>query len=428
MAEASPEYLPRFVDFLLDDLLAELPAVMITGPRACGKTTTAARRARTVVRLDEPRQASAFATAPDAALTATEPPVLLDEWQEVPDVLGAVKRAVDTTRGAGRFLLTGSVRSRSTEEVWAGTGRVTPVAMFGLTVAEQRSERGAADFLERLFDPACRPAPILAGAPDVPDYLDLALRAGFPESHHLGHRARSAWFEGYVDQLVHRDALSIAPVRAPERLRACLRAVAACTAGTPADVTLAEAAAIDVRTLRGYLDLLEDLKIVERLPSWHSNRLTRLVKTPKLHIVDPALAAAVLGVDERGALLDGRLLGQLLESFVVAQLRPLLQLGIPSVDMTHLRDRGGDHEIDIVLESRTGDVVAIEVKAAPRVERRDVGHMEWMRDRIGDRFVRGVVMTTGAVGTTLSDRIIELPIAAAWRPEALLGPEGRAVG
>jgi predicted AAA+ superfamily ATPase len=415
-----PVYLPRFVDRLLDELLAELPAVMITGPCGCGKTTTALRHAKSVVRLDDPRQASAFAAAPDAALAAAEPPVLLDEWQEVPEVLGAVKRAVDVTAGPGRYLLTGSVRGRMSGEVWAGTGRVTPVSMFGLTVAETRASADSARFLDRLFEPSALPAAIVRDAPDVPGYLDLALRSGFPAVLSLGARARGVWLDGYVDQLIHRDARSVAAVRSPERLMACLRAVAACLAGTPTNTTLAEAAGVDVRTARSYLDLLEDLRVIERLPPWHSNRLTRLVKSPKLHLIDPALAATVLGVDARGVLLDGHVLGQILESFVVAQLRPLLSLGATPITMAHLRDRGGDHEIDIVLENRRGDVVAVEVKAAPKADRRDVGHLEWLRDRIGHRFVRGVVMTTGNVGAELGDRIQSLPIAAIWTPEALL--------
>lgn len=412
-------YVPRFADRLLQELLDELPAVMINGPRGCGKTTTAIRHTLSVVRLDEPRQAAAFAAAPDAALAAASPPVLLDEWQEVPEVLGAVKRAVDADAGPGRYLLTGSVRGRRSGEMWAGTGRVTPVAMFGLTVAEASGSIDSGRFLGRLFDAELRPAPVIPGAPDVPGYVDLALRGGFPEAMGLGERARSAWFAGYVDQLIQRDATSISAIRAPERLLACLRAVAACGASTPADVTLAEAAGIDVRTVRSYLDLLEDLRVVDRLQPWYTNRLTRLVKTPKVHLVDPALTATLLGVDARAILLDGHLLGQLLESFVVAQIRPLLSLGPMPIAMTHLRDRGGEHEIDVVLENRRGDIVAIEVKTAPRAERRDVGHLEWLRDRVGDRFVRGVVFTTGAAGEGLGDRLVSLPIAALWTPEAL---------
>lgn len=419
MNGSSSDYTPRFVDGLLDELMSELSAVMVIGPRACGKTTTAARRARTIVRLDEPNVASVFHAAPDVALAAAEPPVLLDEWQEVPEVLGAVKRAVDSTPGPGRFLLTGSVRARHTAEQWAGTGRVTPVEMFGLTVAEQRGASDSRELLDTLFGAtAFRPA-LVPNPPDLANYLDLVLRGGFPEAVRLGDRARAAWLEGYLDQLVRRDAPNVAPVRSPGRLMAVLRTLAVCTAGSPTETTLAAAAGVDVRTLRAYLDLLEDLRIIERLPAWHSNRLTRLVKSPKYHVIDPGLAAVLMGVDRMAALRNGDALGRLLETFVVAQLRPLLRLGAVQVGMTHLRDRGGDHEVDLVLETRSGDVIAIEVKAAGRVQSRDAAHLVWLRDRLEDQFRLGVVFYTGAAVVPLGDRIVALPIAAMWSPAAL---------
>ena len=135
--------------------------------------------------------------------------------------------------------------------------------------------------------------------------------------------------------------------------------------------------------------------------------------------VEPALLAHLLGVDARGFILDGHLLGQLLESFVVAQLRPLLDLGEVRIEMTHLRDRGGEHEVDIILESPAGEVVGVEVKAAPRAEPRDAKHLSWLRDQFKTKFVRGVVLTTGVVAESLGDRLISLPISAIWTPEAL---------
>ena len=111
-------YLPRLVDSVLRELLAELPAVLVVGPRAAGKTTTAARHAVSLVRLDRPAEAAAFHADPDAALASFDEPVVLDEWQEVPTVLGAVKRAVDTGPRPGRFLLTGSVRADIEAETW----------------------------------------------------------------------------------------------------------------------------------------------------------------------------------------------------------------------------------------------------------------------------------------------------------------------
>ncbi len=129
-------YRQRLVDGLLAELLAELPTLMLVGPRAVGKTTTALRHAKSVVRLDRPAEAAAFKADPDAALRVFEEPVLLDEWQVVPEVLGAVKRAVDSSGRPGRFLLTGSVRVDREEATWPATGRVVRVAMYPLTVAE----------------------------------------------------------------------------------------------------------------------------------------------------------------------------------------------------------------------------------------------------------------------------------------------------
>jgi predicted AAA+ superfamily ATPase len=409
-------YTPRFVDGLLGDLLRELPAVMITGPRACGKTTTAARRSQTIVRLDDPNQAAAFRFAPDAALAGQPEPVLLDEWQEVPEVLGAVKRSVDANGRAGRFLLTGSVRARLTGSQWPGTGRVVPVEMFGLTVAEQRGAQSAGTFVDRLLATEI-PFEVPLGDPvDLVGYLDLALRSSFPEALRLSDPARDAWLRGYVDQVVTRDAPEVGGVRSPERLMALLRAVALSSAGTPSETALAQAAGLNVRTVRAYLDLLEDLRIIERTPAWHSSRFTRLVKSPKLYLTDPGLAAAVIGVDRAGLLRSGDLIGRFVETFVASQLRPLLSLTPAAAGLTHLRDRDGAHEVGIVLELRDGGIVAIEVKAAGNVGPGDAKHLRWLRDRAGSQFRRGLVFHTGPAAYHLDDGIVALPVAALWQP------------
>jgi len=124
------EYRKRLLDPLIGNLLAELPAVMLVGPRATGKTTTAARHASTIVRLDHPAESAAFRADPDSVLRGLAEPVLLDEWQAVPEVLGAVKRAVDADSRPGRYLLTGSVRADLEAATWPGTGRVVRVAMY----------------------------------------------------------------------------------------------------------------------------------------------------------------------------------------------------------------------------------------------------------------------------------------------------------
>jgi len=409
------DYLRRYVDEYLDEVFGELPAVMLTGPRGCGKSTTALRRAESVVRLDEPEQARAFAGQPDAFLQRLAEPILLDEWQEAPESMAAVKRAVDTGTGDGRFLITGSVRARRSAETWPGTGRVTPIPMFGLTRGEIEGSSSGATFVDRLLWGADADPGGILEAPTLFDYVEWAAAGGFPEAVRRSPRARDEWFEGYVEQLVGRDVLSLAEVRAPRRMIELLRAVALNTAGLPRLQTLTTAAGIDAKTARVHLDLLEDLGIIERLPAWHSNRLSRLVKAPKYHLVDTGLALWLAGVDEDGITRGSDLLGRVLDSFVAAQLRPLLRLSRTRTVAHHLRDNAGRHEVDLLLESRRGDVVGIEVKAGAGPDERDARHLAWLRDELGDAFRRGIVFHTGKLTYPLGERIWAMPIASIWR-------------
>lgn len=408
-------YVRRYVDSALDEVFPELPAVMLTGPRACGKTTTAARRARSIVRLDDEQRAQAFAAAPDALLEAQEPPVLIDEWQEVPSSLAAIKRAIDTGSGGGRFLITGSVRARRTESVWPGTGRVVPFRMHSLARGEIEGSVTAPGFVERLFGAQDLVPSTLTSAPTVVDYVEYAVRGGFPEAIDLSERARDSWYPGYVDQLVHRDVAALADVRSPDRLAALLQAAALSTAGTPQSKTLTEAAGIDGRTVNTYLDLLDDLRIIERVPAWSTNRLKRLVRTPKLYVADTGLATSLLRADRDTILSSGDLLGRVIDTFVTAQILPLVALSHPRVDAFHLRDTNGAHEVDLLLEGPGGAVVGIEIKAANVVKPQAARHLEWLRESLGGSFTRGIVFHTGDSVYPLGDRIWAMPIASIWR-------------
>lgn len=408
-------YTRRHLDVALDRLLDELPAVLLTGPRGCGKTTTALRRAESVLRLDRQEQAGPFRAAPDEVLAAQRPPVLLDEWQVVPESMGAVKRTVDSASGAGRFLLTGSVRARLEPATWPATGRVIPISMYGLTVAEQVGAEQAGAVLSALFTDTDPPVAELRSPVDLVDYLRLATRGGFPDAVGLSDFARTTWYRGYVEQLIRHDVADLAEVRAPARLAALLRALALNTAGLPTMTTLAAAAQIDHRTAAAYLDLLEDLRIIERVPAWADNRLNRLSKIPKYYILDPGLAAHLAGDTVDGVLRNGDRLGRLIDTFVFTQLQPLLQLSQPALTAHHLRDNNQTREIDLLLESASGAIVGVEIKAGSAVDARSARHLAWLRDRIGSRFRRGLVLHTGSTTYPLGDRLWAMPIAALWQ-------------
>ena len=407
------EYKRRIVDSRLRDLFSELPALMVTGPRATGKTTTAERLSRSVVHLDRPAEAVAFEADPDAALAATEEPVLLDEWQEVPGVLGAVKRAVDRDARSGRFLLTGSVRADLEATTWPGTGRIVRVPMYGLTVGELEGRLSAGRFIDRFAAGEAMPLP--QRRPDLPGYIDLALVGGFPEpALRMSVEARMAWLDSYVDQVVTRDAPAIGAVRDPALLRRYFETYALNTAGTVADSTIFEAAGINRRTADSYERLLTNMFLVEAVPSWTSNRLRRLSSRPKRYLIDAALATSLIRVDRRAVLRDGDLLGRLLDTFVISQLRAEVSVAATRPRVYHLREEHGRHEIDLMAELGGGTVLAFEIKAsaAPRIQ--DARHLVWLRDRLEERFTRGAVLHTGTRIYELGERILALPICALW--------------
>lgn len=405
-------YRTRFLDPLLEELLRDLPALLVVGPRATGKTTTAARHAATIVQLDHAGQAAPFEADADAALLELDEPILLDEWQVVPSVLGAVKRAVDSNQRPGRFLLTGSVRADIDAETWPATGRVVRLDMYPLTVAEQVGS-GTRPLVDRLMDGE-KPSPA-SQPPDLRGYVELALRGGFPEvALGVSGRARERWLDSYVDQLLTRDALSLESGRDPQRLARFFEAYALNSAGIVEDKTIYDAAGINRKTAVAYLQLLKNLLVIDELPSWASNRMKRLVKSPKRYLIDSALLGGALGVDAAAVLRDGDLLGRLLDTFVVAQLRAETTVAAARPRMYHLRQEDGRHEVDIVAEIRGGGVIAVEVKASSAPTADAARHLVWLRDHLGDSFVAGAVLHTGPATYSLGEKLVAAPICTLW--------------
>lgn len=410
-------YLPRLVDPVLATLFEQLPALMLVGARATGKTRTAERRAAGVVRLDRAAEALAFEGDPDAGLRDTPEPLLLDEWQAVPGVLGAVRRAVDVDPRAGRFLLTGSVRAMLDGEAWPATGRVVRLAMYPMSQRELAGRLDGTTFFDRLAGGGRLAAP--DDPPDLRGYVELALGSGFPEpALQLSGEARDAWLESYIGDLVTHDVeqLEGSPTRRrdPRRLRRYLEAYALSSAGVADHRTIYEAAQVNKATAVAYEDLLSGLLIAEQVPAWTSNRLKRLVRQPKRYLIDPALIAAALRIDAQGAMRDGDLLGRLLDTFVAAQLRPELAASKSRPRLHHLRTAQGRHEIDLIAELAGERLIGIEIKAGSAASLEDARHLAWLRDELGDRFLAGVVLHTGSRIYNLGERIVAAPIAALW--------------
>ena len=324
---------------------------------------------------------------PDAVLSAGPFPLLIDEWQVVPEVLGAVKRAVDERPGPGRFVITGSAQADLTAAGWPATGRLIRAEMYGLTEREIEGRASGRPLLDRLLTTGPRDIAMPAEVPDIRGYLSRALRGGFPEIALMGsERARQRWMASYVDQVVSRDVGLLGSVRDPVRLRRYLQAVAASTGGIPALKKLADTASIDQSTAVAYDSLLESLFITQRLPAWSTNRLNRLIRQPKRYLLDPAFVGPLLGVDIRAVMRDGDMLGRILDTFVMAQLRADCVVSDFSPMLFHARDANGRHEVDVVAELRDGRIIGIEIKASATPVLADARHLRWLREGVGALF------------------------------------------
>jgi hypothetical protein len=251
--------------------------------------------------------------------------------------------------------------------------------------------------------------------PDLRGYIEMALASGFPEpALRLSEPARQRWLESYVEQLVTRDAVEVDHGRDPQRLRRYLEACATVSAGVVHDSTLYEAAGINRRTAMAYDRLLQNLLVIEHVPAWTSNRLRRLIRSPKRYLVDAGLFPGILRLDTRAVLRDGDLLGRVLDTFVASQIRSDLPVTESRPRLFHLRTEQGRHEVDLIAELAGGPAVGIEVKATSAPRSGDARHLVWLRDALGHRFAAGVVLHTGTGVYQLDQGITAAPICALW--------------
>jgi predicted AAA+ superfamily ATPase len=421
------EYWPRIVDDELDELLHDLAALAIEGAKGVGKTASAARRAATVRALDDPAQLALAAADPQRALDGPRP-ILLDEWQLAPFLWDQVRRAVDQGSAPGSYLLTGSTAPRE-QPAHSGAGRIARLRMRPMALAERHPGQPTVS-LRALFE-GDRPA--LSGATEarLSDYAEEIVASGFPGLRRLSPRPLRLQLDAYLSRVLERDFEEVGHrVRAPATLRRWMAAYAAATATTATYETIrhaataGEGAAPSRATTQPYRDALERLFLLDPVPGWApgSNRIARLALPPKHHLADPALAARLLdvGVDDllEGRAVtpavprDGTLMGALFESLVTLSVRAYAQAAEATV--AHLRTKGGDREVDLIVE-RGGRVVAIEVKLARVVRDADMRHLEWLAGRIGGDLADSLVITTGPEAYRRPDGIGVVPAV-------LLGP------
>lgn len=416
---AGSEVFPRGLETRLRGLLEEEPVVMVSGPRSVGKSFTCERvvaeRGGTILRLDDPNERQVAEADPTGYLARRRYPVLLDEYQHVPQLLGAIK--ADLSRHgtvAGLYVLTGSVRADLAGATEWLTGRVHRARLYPLAESEL-SGTPSTWFLRTVLE---TPLQLRGWRNEIVelgvDYIDRIARGGFPLAVNRRPAARYRWFTDYVNDTVLRDALEHANIRKPDEMLRLLTLLASRTAQELRPGSFENDLGLNRQTVAGYLEILTGLFIAEPIPSWHNNRAQRVVKAPKYHVTDTGMATALLGLDADGLRNNLPLSGHLLESFAVAELMKQCSWLDAPPRLHHFRERGRGAEVDIVLERADGGILGVEVKLASNVTSRAMSGLRRLRQLAGERFVGGLVLAAVPSAYTTEDELAVAPLSVLW--------------
>jgi hypothetical protein len=402
---------PRFLRPRLEEALTDTPVVLIHGPRQCGKTTLARLVGNAAgfayCTFDDDVQREAAQVDPVGYVADLPERAVLDEVQRVPELFTSLKAAVDSRRQPGRFILTGSANVLLVPRLADSlAGRMEILRLHPLAQAELSGT--APDFLSRLFA-----ADFKAGRSGQRLGKALAERVaggGFPAAlERAGQRRRTAWYRDYADTLIQRDIRDLARISALDALPRLLALAAGQSACLVNVSDLAAPFQLSRQTIREYLTLLSRIFLLDELSPWHSNRMKRLVKTPKLHMGDTGLACTLLGLNADALWADRSLFGRLLESFVYQELRRHASWREEAVVFSHFRDKD-QLEVDVVLESE-GRVAGVEVKASSTVKSDDFKGLRKLKDAVQSRFAAGVVLYDGDAVAGFGDRFYAIPIS-----------------
>ena len=406
------ELFHRFSAGRVATALKDTPVVMVNGPRQSGKTTlvrdlVAGKRA--FFTLDDETVLEGARQDPTGFMRGLDH-TTIDEVQRAPDLLRAIKRSVDQDRRPGRFLITGSANLLTLPTVSESlAGRMEVVTLLPLSPAEIRGRRPA--FLRRALTGALvRPPEVMIGDALV----HAVLTGGYPEMLRRGESGRrQAWAREYVRAIVERDVRDIADVERLDQMPRLLRVLAHHSGHLTNFAQIGGQNGLDDKTTKKYVAILEQLFLVRRLEPWFRNRLKRLVKTPKLHVLDSGLLAALLGATAERIVRDRSIFGPLLEAFVFSE---VLKQGTwldEACTLSHYRDKDQD-EVDIVIENETAGLVGIEVKAAATVNARDFKGLRKLADATGGALRLGLVLYDGEHTVPFGERLFAAPVSCVW--------------
>ena len=404
---------PRYIKPLLVEALKDSPAVLIHGPRQCGKTTLArmigAPKKYEYVSFDDDVVTEAARTDPIGFVNELSKRVILDEVQKVPNIFSALKKEIDRKRTPGRFILTGSANILRIPKLSDSlAGRMQILRLHPLSQEELAEHKPY--FLDALFK---RKFKVKKTKQSLKELIDRITTGGYPAVFMRPSARRKAnWYKNYVETLVQRDIMDLSKIHSIDVLPRLLTLSATQTSQLVNFTKLASAFQISRSTVCDYIALFEQMFFLEKLLPWHSSRLKRLIKTPKLHLGDTGLACALLGISMASLKTNRSLLGQILETFVFQELKRQASYHKQHHAFFHYRDKKGI-EVDIVIE-REHLVAGIEVKSSSTVGASDFKGLYNLKKSIGKNFICGVVLYNGEISARFGKGFYAIPLSTLW--------------
>ncbi len=408
-------YLKRHLEGALAEALADTPVVCVLGARQCGKSTLAIHTApdRAYVSLDDRNSYQLASTDPKGFVGELPEYVTIDEVQRVPELTLAIKQSVDSNRKPGRFLLTGSADRLQLPRLSDSlAGRMEWIELQPFSEAEKEGADGF--FLEQWLDGKLNTGISASVPPRASTLPGRVIAGGYPEAFRRKPTRARQWQEQYVQSIIERDIHDITQVKDGEEVGRFLEYMSHQT-GRLLNVTeTAKALGHTRATVEKYLSILEKLYLLRRLPAWHRNVQKRLIKSPKIHVCDSGLAAALSGTTESMWMKDRGKFGHLLESFIVQQLSIHAGRMGSKTRLWHYRDKN-KVEVDCVLTqgSRTWGV---EVKAAASIHPSDTNGLRRLAEQAGSDFQGGILFYDGASMLPVDRKlkIYAVPISKLW--------------
>jgi hypothetical protein len=398
------------------EALTDSPVVLIHGPRQSGKTTLARivgePRGYAYRSFDDDVHREAAENDPAGFVDDLPEKVTLDEVQRVPSLFTALKASIDRRRVPGRFILTGSANVLLVPKLADSlAGRMAILRLHPLSQAEL--EGTASRFLDTLFSGSFKTRRMDRLREEL---VTRVVSGGYPAALARSPKKRRAtWYRDYLEAIVQRDVKELSRIHSLQAIPRLLALTAAHTAQLLNVSDLSGSFQLSRPTIAAYVTLLERVFLLDTLPPWHSNRVSRLIKSPKLHLGDTGLACALLGVNADDLVQDRPLLGHLLETFVFQELKREASGHQDPHAFFHFRDRDGA-EVDIVIERGTRAVAGVEIKAGATVRGGDFRGMRKLKEAAGKRFVAGVVLYDGETPARFGEGMYAVPLRRLWSP------------